>query len=191
VGRHDGLLETGTGPRDYPRTASGHLPWTSPAQVGALGPAGDASALRNGGGRDLTRIHRSGSCCGVGAEVPGGEVRQRLIFEVDNDLLDDGVLAMLGLYDRDVLRAIGDEGEMSPVGPQLGLRTDQAGAPDDQPAVAVGRLGDLRLAFVGVVDALPGVLVDRLDRRADLLDQEVILVRRPDGTDPPQRCIRA
>jgi len=39
-----------------------------------------------------------------------------------------------------------------------GLRIEvskQAGAPDDQPPGAVGGLGDLRLTFFGVVDALP------------------------------------
>src|SRR3954468_12231652 len=58
-------------------------------------------------------------------------------------------------------------GKWVPVGPQLGLRTDQARAPDDQPSLVVGCLGDLRLAVVGVVDALPGVLVDLLDGGAD------------------------
>src|SRR3954470_5703832 len=57
--------------------------------------------------------------------------------------------------------------EVAPVGPQLGLRTDQARAPDDQPPPAVDGFGDLRLALVGVVDAMPGVLVDLLDGGAD------------------------
>ena len=35
----------------------------------------------------------------VGVEVAGGEVRQRLVFEVADDQLDDGVLAVLGLDD--------------------------------------------------------------------------------------------
>ena len=68
------------------------------------------------------------------------------------------------------LGAVGDQAEVPPVGPQLGLGAEQAGAPDDQPAAAVDGLGDLRLAVVGVVDALPGVLVDRLDGGADGLD---------------------
>ena len=101
----------------------------------------------------------------VGVELAGGEVRQRLVFEVGDDLLDDGVVAMLGLDERDVLGAVGDEREVPPVGPQLGLRADQPGAPDDQPPAAVDGLGDLRLALLGVVDRLPGVLVDRLDGR--------------------------
>ena len=36
--------------------------------------------------------HRPGS---VGVELSGGEVRERLVFEISDDLLDDGVLAML------------------------------------------------------------------------------------------------
>jgi hypothetical protein len=31
----------------------------------------------------------------VGVELAGREVRERLVFEVGDDLLDDGVLAML------------------------------------------------------------------------------------------------
>ena len=44
---------------------------------------------------------------------------------------------------------------------------EQAGAADDQPPAAVDGLGDLRLAVVGVVDRLPGVLGDRGDRGGD------------------------
>jgi len=90
-------------------------------------------------------------------------VRQRLVFEVGDDLFDDGVIAVLGLHQRDVFGAVGDEGEVPPVGEQLGLRAEQASAADDQPALAVGRFGDLRLASVGVVDALPVLLGDLLD----------------------------
>jgi hypothetical protein len=36
---------------------------------------------------------------GVGVELAGGEVRERLVFEVADRELDDGVLAVLGLYD--------------------------------------------------------------------------------------------
>ena len=78
-------------------------------------------------------------------------MRQRLVFEVGDDLLDDGVVAVLGLDERDVVGAVGDEREVPPVGPQLGLGAEQAGAADDQPPPAVGGLGDLRLAVLGVV----------------------------------------
>jgi hypothetical protein len=64
---------------------------------------------------------------GVGAVVAGGEVRERLVFEIADDLLDDGVVAVLGLDARDVLVAVGEKAEVPPVGPQLGLRR-RAGA---------------------------------------------------------------
>ena len=57
-----------------------------------------------------------------------------------------------------------------PVGPQLGLCSERAGAADDQPSAAEGGLGDLRLTFFGVIDALPGVVVDRLHDGANGLD---------------------
>ena len=71
-------------------------------------------------------------------------MRQRLVFEIGDDLLDDGVVAVLGLDERDVLGAVGDQGEVPPVGPQLGLGAQQPRATDDQPAGAVDGLGDLR-----------------------------------------------
>ena len=37
---------------------------------------------------------------GVGVELAGGEVRQCLVFEVGDHLLDDGVVAVLGLDER-------------------------------------------------------------------------------------------
>jgi hypothetical protein len=94
-------------------------------------------------------------------------VRQGLVFEVGDDLLDDGVIAGLGLDERDIVGAVGDEAEVPPVGPQLGLGAEQAGAAHDQPPACVDGLGDLRLAVFGVVGELrPGVFGDRLDRVA-------------------------
>ena len=40
----------------------------------------------------------------VGVELAGGEVRQCLVLEVGDDLLDDGVIAVLGLDERDAPR---------------------------------------------------------------------------------------
>jgi hypothetical protein len=94
-------------------------------------------------------------------------VRERLFFQISDDLLDDGVVAVFGLDELKLLSAVGEDREVSPVRPQLGPRTDQAGAPDDQPPPTVDGFGDLRLALVGVVDAMPGVLVDLLDGAAD------------------------
>lgn len=41
-------------------------------------------------------------------------MRQRLVFEVGDDLFDDGVIAMLGLDQRELLGALGDEREVPP-----------------------------------------------------------------------------
>ena len=48
-------------------------------------------------------MRQAGDDCprAVGAVAPGREVRERLIFEVADRELDDGVLAMLGLDDAD------------------------------------------------------------------------------------------
>jgi hypothetical protein len=62
--------------------------------------------------------HRPGA---VGVKVPGREVRQGLVFEVADDELDDGVLAMLGLDDRDRFGAVGRPREVPSVRKQLGL----------------------------------------------------------------------
>ena len=63
-------------------------------------------------------------------------MRERLVFEVADRELDDGVLAMLGLDDADRVGAVGQEREVPPVGKQLGLRADQAGATHDQTLAA-------------------------------------------------------
>ena len=55
--------------------------------------------------------HRPGR---VGVEVAGGEVRERLVFEVADDELDDGVLAVLGLDDVERVGAVGGEREVAP-----------------------------------------------------------------------------
>jgi hypothetical protein len=55
-------------------------------------------------------------------------------------------------------------------GPQFGLGSEQAGAPDDQSPATVDGLGDLRLTPLGVVDALPVLRVDLLDGGVDGLD---------------------
>jgi hypothetical protein len=50
------------------------------------------------------------------------------------------------------------KGVVAPVGEQLGLGADQAGAAHDQPVAPVGDLGDLGDAAIGVDDIDPGVL---------------------------------
>jgi hypothetical protein len=49
-------------------------------------------------------------------------MHKRLILEIDDDLLNDGMVTMLGLDNRDVLGAVGEKREVTPVRPQLGLR---------------------------------------------------------------------
>ncbi len=143
-----------------------------PAAQGARGADGcGGQSEQLGPSEHVVRERAKHGPGAVGVKVTGGEVRERLVFEVGDDLLDDGVLAVLGLDDRDVFGAVGDQTEVPPVGPQLGLGAHEAGAADDQPAAVVGGFGDLRLTVVGVGDGLPGGLVDRFDGGADGLDR--------------------
>ena len=116
---------------------------------GADGGVGQSEQLRPA--QQVVRERGEHGPGAVGVELPGGEVRQRLVFEVGDHLFDDGVVAVLGFDERDLFVAVGEEREVPPVGPQLGLGAEQAGAADDQPPAAVAGLGDLRLALVGVV----------------------------------------
>ena len=124
---------------------------------GANGRARQSKQLRPA--QQVVRQRSEHDPCAVGVELPGREVRQGLVFEVGDHLLDDGVLAVLGFDHGDLLAAVGDEREVPPVGPQLSLGAEQTGAADDQPPTAVAGLGDLRLTLLGVGEVLPGVLV--------------------------------
>ena len=62
---------------------------------GADGRVGQAEQLRPA--QQVVRERGEHGPGAVGVEVAGGEVRQRLVFEVGDDLLDDGVVAVLGL----------------------------------------------------------------------------------------------
>ena len=55
-------------------------------------------------------------------------MRQRLVFEIADRELNDGVLTVFGLDQLERVGAVGQEREVTPVRPQLGLRPDQAGA---------------------------------------------------------------
>jgi len=99
-------------------------------------------------------------------------VRQGLVFEVGDDLLDDGVAAVFGLDELKFVGAVGDEREVPPIGEQLRLFADQAGAPDDQPPAAVDGFGDLRLA-AGRVLRLSGLLCVRPRRLVGVVSQGV------------------
>ena len=88
--------------------------------------------------------------------------------EVADRELDDGVLAMLGLHEREWLGAVGQEREVPPVGKRLRLRDDQTGATHDQALAGDGRFGDLRFAACGVVrERLPSAVGHRGDRVLD------------------------
>jgi hypothetical protein len=66
----------------------------------------------------------------AGAAFP----RERLgVFEVADQELDRGVVAVIGVGDEHRGRAVGGERGVAPIGEQLGLRADQAGTADDQP----------------------------------------------------------
>ena len=85
----------------------------------------------------------------------------------------------------DVAGEVGEERVVSPVRPQplLGAAGEPGAAHDQSqgvPAGRVGRLGDLRLAAVGVVDVDPGVLVDaaRSPPRPRLNPQRMAIVKR-------------
>ena len=99
---------------------------------GACQPAGDPEqpVAAGGGGADAVvgqadhagpppEVVREGGDHGpgaVGGELAGGEVRERLVFEIADRELDDGVLAMLGLDQQQRLGAVGREREVLPVG---------------------------------------------------------------------------
>jgi hypothetical protein len=89
------------------------------------------------------------------------------ILEVADVKLADGMAAMVDVQADRAALAVGDKGVVAPVGPQAGLRAEQAGTAHDQPVASKGGLGDLGDAAVGVVDVGPGVLGDGGDGPAD------------------------
>ena len=71
-------------------------------------------------------------------------VEPRALFEVTDRELDQGVAAMLGLDERQLFVAVGDEGVVAPVGKQGGLGADEAGAAHDESTSREAALGDPR-----------------------------------------------
>src|ERR1700733_5722758 len=163
------------------------LPWPAgrkvkrPLASRAGQPAGDLKQPAAHGARDAHSLARQpdhvgpaqqvvrdrGDHCpgAVRVELAGGEMRERLVFEVADRELDDGVLAVLSLHDLQRLGAVGDEREIPPVRPQLCLWADEPGAAHDQPPAVSGYFGDLRFTVIGVVlQGLPRLLGDLLDR---------------------------
>ena len=74
-----------------------------------------------------------------------------LVFEVADGELDGGVVAVVDVGGEHRDGAVGREGVVAPVGPELGLVADESGAADDQPPVPKLGFRELRLAGVGVV----------------------------------------
>lgn len=70
---------------------------------------------------------------GVGEEAAGGSVVESgALLEVADRELDLRVAAVVALYLRERLCAVGDEGVVAPVGEELRLSADESGAPDDE-----------------------------------------------------------
>jgi hypothetical protein len=138
-------------------------------------PAGDAEQAPPQGGLGLwggvfesQQRHPAGEVGGqrgdhtpgaVGGVVAAWQVAQRAVFVVADGELDDGMLAVLALDHGEGFCAVGDEREVTPVGPERGLRADQPGAAYDQAPPCQACFGDLREARVRVVarDAVPSL----------------------------------
>ena len=107
---------------------------------------------------------------------PEGQRRRPLSLRSRMASSDGGVAAVVGVGGDGVeVGSVGDECVVAPVGPQLALGADEAGAAHDEPqlgglvvgaaelvAAAAGLdggLSHLGLPAAGVGDALPGVLV--------------------------------
>ena len=101
-------------------------------------------------------------------KLPGGEVRERLVFEIADAQLDDGVLAVFGLDELERVGAVGEERVELPGRQQLALGGRACGRGGRSAVACQRRLGDLRLAGRRVVvQGLPGAFGDLLDRGAD------------------------
>ena len=85
----------------------------------------------------------------LAANLPEDDAAGRPGFEVADAQLDGGVAAMILVQPGRRADSVGDEGVVAPVGEQLGLGADQAGAAHDQPLTLVAGLGDLRDAASG------------------------------------------
>ena len=138
---------------------------------------GVGAAEAGGPAYEVVGEHAAGDPGAVGGEWSGGAAAEPgALFEVTNGELHGGVGSVVGVGGTGVeVFSVGDEAVVAPVGPQLGLGAEQAGAAHDESqlgplaVVAVqlvaaaagfdGGLSDLRLAAAGVFDACPGVVV--------------------------------
>ena len=139
---------------------------------------GVGAAEAGGPAGEVVREHAAGEPGAVGGEPSGGAAAEPgALFEVSDGELDCGVGSVVGVGGTGVeVFSVGDEAVVAPVGPQLALGAEQAGAAHDESqlgplaVVAVelvaaaagfdGALSDLCLAAAGVFDACPVVVVD-------------------------------
>ena len=120
----------------------GEEPGADGAGDGELVVGVDA-AEAGGPAGEVVGEHGAGEPGGVGEEPARGAVLEPgAFFEVADGELDGGVVAV-ELVDGDGGRVeVGDEGVVSPVGPQLGLGgVGEPGAAHDEPERVVGSLG--------------------------------------------------
>ena len=87
--------------------------------VAGAGAGVEGAGQRAGGAGEVVRDRRTGQPGGVGRERPGGQVRQRRSPEVGDDLLDDRVVAVVGLGLQHRLGAVGEHRVVAPDGEQL------------------------------------------------------------------------
>ena len=160
-------------------------------------PCGGVACFGRGGAEDVERDHREAQPDRVRGEPPGGQVRERSTLELTDDLLHDGVLAMLDVRVGRVQGAVGYERVIPPrikqgVLPRLVVLVQAFHAPHDQPArdllvLLLRRLrGEWDLGDLGVGDQLAsGEVGDGEDRREPRMRHEIRLIEH--GRDPAVR----
>ena len=178
----DGLVGAGPGPSGWEAEQEAASVVDNAAGDAVEANKDGASDSEHPGGLDAAEVfdpsdqvvgeHRAGEPAGVGVETPGGQVSEAAFFEIADSELNRCVTAVLPVrFDGGQLR-VGGEGVVPPVGPDLGLVSDQPGSADHQPQgfgrPADERLRDLGCAAVGVIDRLPGGFGDVFDSFFDI-----------------------
>jgi hypothetical protein len=108
---------------------------------GAAGPGVEGGGEHAGGAGQVGGDGGQGEPGGVRREVPGGQVGERPVVPVGEDLLDDGVVAVVRLGLDRLERAVGEDGVVAPG------TVEVADPADDQPG------GD-RAAFFFLANAV-------------------------------------
>jgi hypothetical protein len=142
-----------------------------PAAARRRGGAGPARRIAGPGppGRRCLGDGRAGEPGGVGREDPGGHMRERPVAPVGEDLLDDGMAAVVPLCLDQLERGVGEDRVVAPGGEQLvlpgrSLPVQVADPPDDQPggdglAFLRGERGAGHLGDLGVRDPGPQLVI--------------------------------